>query len=202
MPRPTTPKEEYIAEIESMLRKWMWIEEITANKLQKLVGGKYSKISEMLEEYKKEYIEKQNEKDKTPQPSRYQDVVLNITDSIKNNLWDAWLTIKKETNEVLEFGLKEFEYRRNTLESEKIDDSRQIKNLENEVDKLKLQLLEQDSKLDEHNKEKSILNTDLKRINNELEKARLENSKLIKELWKIEWKIQMKDEIIKKLEKK
>lgn len=50
------------------------------------MGGKYSKISEMLEEYKKEYIEKQNEKDKTPQPSRYQDVVLNITDSIKNNL--------------------------------------------------------------------------------------------------------------------
>ena len=75
MPRITTPKEKYIEEIENMLRNGLSIEDITANKLQKIVGGKYSKISELLDEYKAEYINKINEKNKAPQTVWYQNIV-------------------------------------------------------------------------------------------------------------------------------
>ncbi len=202
MPRSTTPKEKYIAEIESMLKSWVWLDEITANKLQKLVGGKYSKISEMLEEYKIDYIEKMNEKNKAPQPIWYQDIVWNITESITQNLWNSWLIINNEINTAIKKDTDDFEVQRNIFESQKLDDSKQIKNLELEIDELKTQLTEKDSSIAHLKKTLTITLSDTDRLKAEAEKLKTENSNLIKSIWVLEWKMQMKDEIIKKLEKK
>ncbi len=202
MPRATTPKEKYIVEIESMLKNWIWIDEITANKLQKLVWGKYSKISEMLEEYKTEYINKLNKINKTPQTMWYQDIVWNITDSITQNLGEAWLIINNETSKSINKVTDEFEEQRKLFEIQKNDDSKQIENLEIEIDELKKDIINKNGSIEHLKKNLTITLSDTDRFKNEVEMLKSENARLIKQLWVIEWKMQMKDEIIKKLEKK
>jgi len=80
------PKEEHITEIEKMLNEGLQIDEITANQLQKRVGGRYSNITKMLQEYKTEYTKKINEKHNTPQPIWFQNITNTITESITTKL--------------------------------------------------------------------------------------------------------------------
>ena len=196
------PKEKYIAEIESMLKSWLWIEEITANKLQKVIGGKYSRISELLEEYKKEYMEKMDAKNEVPQSEWYKDIVWNVIDSVSDNLSDMWLIVNNEMVKSTKKVTMEFEEQKNLLEIQKTEDSRQIENLEIEIDELKGEVWNKDVEMDSLKKENSVLSASLNRVESELKGLRSENGELIKKLWVVEWKMLMQDDMIKKLESK
>ena len=202
MARIFTPREKYITEIENLLKTGLSIEQITANKLQTTIGWKYSKISEILEEYKAEYTEKIKKQNETPKSAWYQDIASNITKSITSNLNDSWIIINDEIAKSVNQVTQDFKIQKSLLEIQKKEDSKQIENLETEIDELKNQLKENEIKLEETNKTNSVLKSNLHRVDSEIKQLRIENGNLIEEVWTIKGKLQVKDEIIEKLENK
>ena len=202
MARIATEKEKYIDWINNLLKQWIRIEDITAKKLQWIVWWQYSRNSLILEEFKKDYQEKVDEKNKIPQAIWFDNLSTNISESINDNLNNAWIVINNEMMRSINKSTDDFEVQRKIFESQRFDDSKQIEKLEIEIEELKKEFDSKDSTIAHLKKNLTITLSDSDRFKNEVDKLKAENSNLIKSVWMLEWKMQMKDELIKKLEKK
>lgn len=133
MARPGIDKQDYIQEIERQLSTGARLEEVTATKLQKAVGGQYSKAVEILNKYKEE--NKAADED-MPRPEWFKQWAEQITES-------AWLKISGDLREHLKEATSVFEKKRQDMERQQAEDHEQIRSLEAQVETLSKQLLEQ-----------------------------------------------------------
>ena len=92
------------------------------------------------------------------------------------------MIINNETSKSINQATDEFEEQRKLYEIQKKDDSKQIENLEVEIDDLKKDIINKDGSIAHLKKNLTITLSDTDRFKNEVEKLKTENSKLIKEL--------------------
>lgn len=101
------------------------------------MGGRYSKTSEILKEYKREYQNRIDEKNRVPQARWFKELSLNITKSINDNLENAWLVMNNEMVKSIGEVSNDFENQKKAFEFQKNEDSRQIERLEVENEELR-----------------------------------------------------------------
>ena len=136
MARKATPEKTYIEAMETMLDDGLRIEEITATKLQKLVGGQYSKIIKIVEGFKDGYLEKKEVEKTAPMSPWFKSVIENVTESVANQLTESWFTINSEITSSVALASEAFEEKKAEYEAKAIEDLEQIKSLESDNEQL------------------------------------------------------------------
>lgn len=186
MARKAIEESVYREAMEKMLDDGSGIDEITATKVQAIVGGQYSRICKIVDAYKLEYTAQLKAEKETPLPDWYSAIVASTLDLLNERLKSEWATIGNEINSLVHLSAKELTQE---LEQEKlqgVEDKEQISDLEtavenlsdeqdsylNTIDNLKNEAARLGAIIQESGQLKAELKTDL-------EKAREENLSLV-----------------------
>ncbi|MCU7800572.1 MAG: hypothetical protein KZQ70_10605 [gamma proteobacterium symbiont of Lucinoma myriamae] len=209
MPRPEIEIEKYQTAMKKMLSEGLRIDEITASKVQKIVGGQFPRIRGIVSDFKEEHFERQGIEKTSPQASWFKDLVSSITESTANQLNETWITINTEISSSVALASESFEQKKAELEEKAQEDLEQIKTLENKNEQL---LLEYEQTKDEIEKLKNQVNLlsaetknkdqDLKEFKSDIKDLQSNNLDLNKALSLIEGQIIEKDKVIAKYEAK
>ncbi len=78
MARNAIDESTYIDAIKKQLNKGGGIDEITATKLQKLIGGQYSRIKTIVEKFKESYKAEKESKEQSPQAPWFKNMVTEL----------------------------------------------------------------------------------------------------------------------------
>ncbi len=95
MSRPPIPKEKYFQAIKKMSDEGLRQEEITPTRIQKKVGGQYSRCIEIVDEY---FINKKGEDFEEPMPIWYRDFVSKVTEAAES----MWVKVLSEMRNSVE----------------------------------------------------------------------------------------------------
>lgn len=163
MARPEIPEEKYIDAINALISDGLAIEAIRPVKLQQVVGGRYSRCSDMLDKFKVDYLEQEEPGSKQPQPPWFKEMVGTTSEYINNSLTSTWFIIHGEINKAIEVATQAYELKKEEFIEQQKDDRAQIDLLENQIDSLNSQL---------EAKEKELKNSDTLHLQ---EKTSLEN---------------------------
>jgi len=167
MARPAIEKERYVEAIEQMIQGGARLDEITATKLQKVVGGQYSRCVLIVEEYLASAKAQSTEEEAAPMPAWFKDFVGAITQAAEG----TWFKIASEMKKSVDELTASFAEKRIVLEAQRKEDLQQIADLEAMVEK-------QDDALIKSQGEAGKLGEAKARVEGELTAARAE----IKEL--------------------
>jgi len=179
MARPGIEKEKYIEEINKQLSEGKRLEDVTATKLQAIIGGKYSRIAEIVEEFKAGY--KTEERTEMPKPEWFKDWV----DQVTNFAEGAWFSIASDMKDQINEATESFNNRKAELEAQAQDDRNQIKVLEDSSDQLEATIESlnevvkvKDSEINKRDLEISTLNGKIDTLNSQITSITAEKSDL------------------------
>jgi len=182
MARKATPKQKYIDAMSSMLDDGLRIEEITATKLQTIVGGQYSKIVKIVELFKDEYLEKQDVEKTAPLSPWFKDVVENITSSVSNQLTESWFTINNEISSSIAKASETFESQKAEFKAKALEDLEQIKVLEDENEKITSSFESAQEEVDAIRSRINLLIAEKKNKTEQLKELKADHKETIQEL--------------------
>ena len=163
-------------------------ETITANLLQSVAGGRYSKVADMLDLLREEWREAQKQKEQIPlQPAWFRDVVatgLSEADAVLRALPEGlWQQIGPHIESRILEATTRLETERDQMKEKYQEDRAHIELLENQIDELEQQLVKTDLMVQQLNDMHREAQSLAERRERELERSNdllkdLENSQL------------------------
>jgi len=168
MARPAIEKEKYVEAIEQMIQSGARLDEITATKLQKVVGGQYSRCVLIVDEYLASVKAQATEEETAPMPAWFKDFVGAVTQAAEG----TWFKIASEMRKSVDELTTSFAEKRIVLEAQRKEDLQQIADLEAMVEK-------QDEALTKSQGEADQLGQARARVEGELAAARAEIKDLV-----------------------
>ena len=126
MARPAIEKEKYIGAIEQMIQGSARLDEITATKLQKMVGGQYSRCVQIVEEYLTQAKAQSAEEEAPPMPVWFKDFVAQVQSSAEG----TWFKIASEMRKSVDDLTASFNEKKVLMDALRKEDLQQIVELE------------------------------------------------------------------------
>ncbi|MBA3016058.1 MAG: hypothetical protein KKD63_16405 [Proteobacteria bacterium] len=145
MARPAIEKDKYLKAIEQLTENGARLEEITATKLQKIVGGQYSRCVSVIDEYMATIKAQAKEEETAPMPIWFKDFVGGITQIAEG----TWFKIASEMRKSVDELTTSFAEKRIVLESQRKEDLQQIADLEAMVEKQDEALTKRQDEIDQ-----------------------------------------------------
>ncbi len=145
MARPEIPQERYTEALEQMLTDGLRMEDIKPAKLQQIVGGRYNKCAEILENYRAQHQAHSEQEQKAPQPVWFKDMVATASESVKNAIEGTWFTLHSEMTKAIDLAAEGYNQKKAELQALRDEDRKQIDLLEARVDELSEHLAQKDT---------------------------------------------------------
>nr|MBF0221413.1 hypothetical protein [Desulfobulbaceae bacterium] len=122
MARPAIDKEKYFDAIKQMICKGLRVEEITPTKIQRIVGGQYSRCVQIIDEY----FRQTDKVEESPMPIWFNDFVNKVT----MNAQATWPIVNGEIRNSIDGLTSNFDQKCSRFEVQRREDLEQIKELE------------------------------------------------------------------------
>ena len=183
MARKATPEEKYIEAMNNMLvDDGLRIEEITATKVQNVVGGQYSKIVKIVSNFKDDYLENKEVEKTAPLSPWFKELVENITHSVSNQMNESWFTVNTEISSSIAKASEVFEGQKAGYEEKSIEDLEQIRSLEDENEKLVFASEEDHKEIKALKNKVSLLMAENNNKDEKIQELKMDHKDLIQEL--------------------
>ncbi len=161
MARPEIPEEKYIDAIHQLLADGIAVDSIKPAKLQQVVGGRYSRCSEILDKFKRDFVKEDESATEQPQSPWFKDMVGATCENIQKSLVSTWPIIQGEINKAIEVATQAYELKKEEFLMQQRDDREQIDLLENQIDSLTSQLENQQQRVREFEQQLDISHQDV-----------------------------------------
>jgi len=183
MARIATPEKKYIEAMQGMLADdGLRIEEITATKVQKAVGGTYSTITKIVDNFKNDYLENQEVEKTAPQSPWFKELTQNITHSVTNQLNESWFTVNTEISSSIAKASEVFEGQKAEYEAKSLEDLEQIRSLEDDNEKITSSFESAQEEVNAIRSKINLLIAEKKNKNEQLQELKADHKEAIQEL--------------------
>ncbi len=136
MARKATDEQVYIEAMHKHLEDGGQLDDITATKIQKQVGGQYSRISRIVAEFKAKHEEERKTDSRTPQATWFKEMTTRLNATIEQQIGGIWETIQSNINESISLATENYDAHKDKMDLQRQEDNKQIERLESENEKL------------------------------------------------------------------